>query len=102
MLNELECCKICPRNCSVNRNDGKKGYCKCDDKIKIALVSTHYYEEPCISGKISVDDYYKDNNCVTTSVNNVNNVNNANNANNANNCNADNNKIVGRFWYNFF
>ena len=53
MLNELECCKICPRNCRVNRNDGKKGYCKCDDKIKIALVSTHYYEEPCISGKIN-------------------------------------------------
>ena len=90
MLNELECCKICPRNCSVNRNDGKKGYCKCDDKIKIALVSTHYYEEPCISGKISVGDYYKDNNCATTGVNNV------------NNSNADNNKIVGRFWYNFF
>ena len=83
MLNELECCKICPRNCRVNRNDGKKGYCKCDDKIKIALVSTHYYEEPCISGKISVSDY-------TTGVNNV------------NNSNADNNKIVGRFWYNFF
>lgn len=108
MLNELECCKICPRNCSVNRNDGKKGYCKCDDKIKIALVSTHYYEEPCISGKISVGDYYKDNNCAITSVNNVNNSNNVNNenfvnnANNVNNCNADINKIVGRFWYNFF
>ena len=67
-----------------------EGYCKCDDKIKIALVSTHYYEEPCISGKISVSDYYKDNNCATTGVNNV------------NNSNADNNKIVGRFWYNFF
>lgn len=27
------------------------GYCKCDDKIKIALSSIHNYEEPCISGK---------------------------------------------------
>ena len=29
----------------------KRGYCHADDKIKIALVSTHYYEEPPISGK---------------------------------------------------
>ena len=29
----------------------KRGYCHANDKIKIALVSTHYYEEPCISGK---------------------------------------------------
>ena len=47
----LDCCEICPRDCKVNRLAGKKGYCKCDDKIKIALVSTHYFEEPCISGK---------------------------------------------------
>ena len=47
----LEKCQICPRNCKVNRTQGNKGYCKCDDKIKIALVSTHNYEEPCISKK---------------------------------------------------
>lgn len=47
----LENCKICPRNCNVNRASGIKGYCRCDDKIKIALVSSHYFEEPCISGK---------------------------------------------------
>ena len=29
----------------------KNGWCRCNDKIKIALASTHYYEEPCISGK---------------------------------------------------
>ena len=27
------------------------GLCGCNDKIKIALASIHYYEEPCISGK---------------------------------------------------
>lgn len=47
----LDKCYLCPRNCGVNRIEGKKGYCKCDDKIKIALVSKHIYEEPCISGK---------------------------------------------------
>lgn len=38
------------RDCKVNRLIGNKGYCKCDDKIKLALVSTHDFEEPCISG----------------------------------------------------
>ena len=47
----LEKCQICPRDCKVNRLLGNKGYCKCDDKIKVALVSIHDYEEPCISGK---------------------------------------------------
>ena len=47
-IKELENCKICPRNCRVDRTKNI-GYCKCNDKIKIALVSTHYYEEPCIS-----------------------------------------------------
>lgn len=47
----LEKCNICPRNCKVNRLDGEIGFCKCDDKIKLALVSIHKYEEPCISGK---------------------------------------------------
>lgn len=47
----LEKCQICPRDCKVNRLLGNKGYCKCDDKIKVALVSIHDYEEPCISGE---------------------------------------------------
>ena len=47
----LKKCNICPRNCGINREEGKIGYCKCDDKIKIALASIHNYEEPCISGK---------------------------------------------------
>lgn len=50
-MKELEKCQICPHNCKVNRENGKIGRCKCNDKIKIALVSTHEYEEPCISGK---------------------------------------------------
>ena len=33
----------------VNRNEGKIGRCKCNNKIKIALASIHQYEEPCLS-----------------------------------------------------
>lgn len=47
----LEQCEICPHKCGVNRLDGKIGRCKATDKIKIALVSLHNFEEPCISGE---------------------------------------------------
>ena len=51
MLEYLEKCEICPHRCKINRIDGKIGRCKSTDKIKIALVSVHNYEEPCISGE---------------------------------------------------
>lgn len=51
MLENLKRCELCPHNCKVNRLNGEIGRCKCKDKVKIALASVHYYEEPCISGK---------------------------------------------------
>ncbi len=50
-MKELEKCEICPHMCKINRNIGKIGRCKCNNKIKIALATVHNYEEPCISGK---------------------------------------------------
>lgn len=50
-MEELKSCNMCPHKCGVNRLNGIKGRCKCDNKIKIALASVHNYEEPCISGK---------------------------------------------------
>ena len=49
MLEKLDKCNICPHQCKVNRNQGKIGRCKATEKIKIALYSTHNFEEPCIS-----------------------------------------------------
>ena len=51
MLKEIEQCNLCPHRCNVNRVKGEKGRCRASDKVKIALISLHYYEEPCISGK---------------------------------------------------
>ena len=48
MLNN---CTICPHKCGINRIEGNKGRCKCDNKLKIALASLHMFEEPCISGE---------------------------------------------------
>ena len=42
-------CKICPRECGIDRTK-YKGVCGATEKLKVALVSTHNYEEPCISG----------------------------------------------------
>ena len=44
-------CKLCPRECKINRLDGKIGRCKAGVKPKIALADLHFFEEPCISGK---------------------------------------------------
>jgi len=46
----LENCTLCPRKCSVNRLDGQLGFCNASLDIKIAKVSLHQWEEPCISG----------------------------------------------------
>lgn len=51
MIEVLKKCTICPHNCGINRVDKQIGRCKSKDTVKIALYSTHNFEEPCISGK---------------------------------------------------
>lgn len=43
-------CEICPRRCKVDRKNNL-GYCRAGKKVKIALVSLHKWEEPCLVGK---------------------------------------------------
>lgn len=47
---DLEKCTMCPHKCGVNRYKNV-GFCKAESNIKIGLVSTHEFEEPCISYK---------------------------------------------------
>lgn len=51
MTNYYSACKLCPRKCSVDRAQGKTGFCKMPAEIHIARASLHMWEEPCISGK---------------------------------------------------
>ena len=44
-------CNLCPRNCNVDREEEKKGYCGQTNKIFVARAALHMWEEPCISGK---------------------------------------------------
>lgn len=51
-MNQLDKCRLCPRNCEVNRNNGEIGFCMAENKLKIARYSLHMWEEPCISGDV--------------------------------------------------
>ena len=42
-------CNFCPRQCNVDRKE-KLGYCKQTERLKLAKVMLHRYEEPIISG----------------------------------------------------
>ena len=48
---EMEDCRICPRDCGVNRNKGELGYCKVPGEVILARADLHHWEEPCISGE---------------------------------------------------
>lgn len=50
MLEQLKNCRLCPRNCQINRLDNLKGYCNADNSLKISRAALHFWEEPCISG----------------------------------------------------
>lgn len=47
----LKQCELCPRHCGVNRLNGERGFCGAGDKVRIALVSLHPWEEPCLTGE---------------------------------------------------
>lgn len=49
-MKELDNCIICPRECAVNRNKGKKGYCGSDSGYHVGSICVHRGEEPPISG----------------------------------------------------
>lgn len=47
----LKECRLCPRECKIDRTAGKKGYCGTAAELKAARAALHMWEEPCISGE---------------------------------------------------
>lgn len=47
----IDQCRLCPRSCGVDRTNGKMGYCGERATVRVARISLHMWEEPCISGK---------------------------------------------------
>ncbi len=50
VLPEYEACRLCPKNCGVNRNAGETGFCRETNALKIAWAGLHFGEEPPITG----------------------------------------------------
>ncbi len=50
-LYNLTECRLCPRECKVNRAAGQSGFCGCDNRLLVARAALHMWEEPCISGE---------------------------------------------------
>jgi putative pyruvate formate lyase activating enzyme len=54
LIKSFEECRLCPRNCGVNRIEGSKtahsGFCGQNYILRVAYVGAHFGEEPPISG----------------------------------------------------
>ncbi len=48
-MNLLKECRLCPRNCGINRYE-KVGVCGASNKVRVSHYSLHEWEEPVISG----------------------------------------------------
>ena len=44
-------CNLCPRGCSVNREAGEIGYCRCPGTAMVAKTMIHKWEEPALAGE---------------------------------------------------
>ncbi|MBN1224898.1 MAG: hypothetical protein JXB23_16740 [Candidatus Aminicenantes bacterium] len=45
-----ECCRLCPRECGVNRRKGERGYCRAGNRACLSHALLHMGEEPVLSG----------------------------------------------------
>lgn len=43
-------CRLCPRNCGADRDQGQLGFCGAGQSLRIARAALHHWEEPCLSG----------------------------------------------------
>ena len=43
-------CKLCPRECGIDRTAGQSGYCRCPDTALVAKRMLHKWEEPALAG----------------------------------------------------
>ena len=50
LTSQLNKCECCPRQCGVNRLEGKTAVCKIGAEIRVSHIGLHFGEEPPISG----------------------------------------------------
>jgi putative pyruvate formate lyase activating enzyme len=47
----FENCRLCPRDCRVDRTKGEKGKCQSTSKVKVSSAFPHFGEEPPLVGR---------------------------------------------------
>jgi putative pyruvate formate lyase activating enzyme len=47
----MESCRLCPRECGVNRLEGERGFCDTGRKAKVASYNAHFGEEAPLVGR---------------------------------------------------
>lgn len=47
----FEECRLCPRECGVNRLDGEKGFCEAPQKVMVYVAQPHFGEEISLVGE---------------------------------------------------
>ena len=47
---EFKSCKLCPRECGVDRTAGEVGFCGCPGEAVVAKTMLHKWEEPALAG----------------------------------------------------
>ena len=48
-MDAYKSCTLCPRNCKIDRTQGKTGFCKETDQLRLAVACLHFGEEPPIT-----------------------------------------------------
>ncbi len=43
-------CRLCPRECGVDRTAGEQGFCRCPGEALVAKTMLHKWEEPVLAG----------------------------------------------------
>lgn len=51
LWNIMNECKLCPRECGVNRLNGEEGFCEASSKLEIASFHPHHGEEVSLVGR---------------------------------------------------
>ncbi len=50
LWNIMECCRLCPRECGVNRLEGDKGICQATSQLEVSSYHPHFGEEKPLVG----------------------------------------------------
>jgi len=51
LWNMLKSCRLCHRECGVNRLDGNKGFCQASSQLEVSSYHPHFGEEKSLVGK---------------------------------------------------